>query len=541
MSNLNKDILHSIFEELQDDGNSLYNLLSVDIVWSETIIPILWRNPWKYFNDKKNETISREEKRFLLNDKKKKSLLDVIISHLSNETRDTFKLTTTYEKPLFDYIGYCKHLNLSDLEEIIDIMEYEELDVYNEIFKLFINEKTRITHLYIPRQFNYQLHLIPGVENCLLGLEYLRCSTLTKDDVLDGLAEICKSIKELNFNIYNIYNQEGREDYNYDNVTENGIVKLIQRQKKLNKVHFYYGESMYMRTTNSNSLYKSIENSLIGHAKNIQYFSANKKPFTNILSSFKNLKSLEICDDYYSSIHDQPNFPIFYFPFSLPSLPLPPLPPLPSLQILKVGDIPINDLISLFKSSKGLCEIKIEYSTIDIEHNKRIIQAIYENCPNLKYLGIPFNNIYILELEKLLIKCQYLEGLYLNIGEVNYEELFETLARCSPNSLFRFKFEFKFQTNRIKRITLKSFKLFFHHWQGKHPMLLQTIGMSLNKSEEHSYLIENYKFLGVIKKYDDIELGKNNFKDFEWIKQMPFHETSFDGNIANRARGIYLI
>ncbi|CAB5366346.1 unnamed protein product [Rhizophagus irregularis] len=305
-------------------------------------------------------------------------------------------------------------------------MEYEELDVYNEIFKLFINEETRITHLYIPRQFNYQLHLIPGVENCLLGLEYLRCSTLTKDDVLDGLAEICKSIKELNFNIYNIYNQEGREDYNYDNVTENGIVKLIQRQKKLNKVHFYYGESMYMRTTNSNSLYKSIENSLIGHAKNIQYFSANKKPFTNILSSFKNLKSLEICDDYYSSIHDQPNFPIFYFPFSLPSLPLPPLPPLPSLQILK-------------------------------------------------------------------------------------------------------------------RITLMSFKLFFHHWQGKHPMLLQTIGMSLNKSEEHSYLIENYKFLGVIKKYDDIELGKNNFKDFEWIKQMPFHETSFDGNIANRARGIYLI
>jgi hypothetical protein len=147
-----------------------------------------------------------------------------------------------------------------------------------------------------------------------------------------------------------------------------------------------------------------------------------------------------------------------------------------------------------------------------------------------------------LELEKLLIKCQYLDGLYLSIEEENCENLFETLAKFSPNNLFRFKFEFKFQSNRIKRISLLSFKSLFHYWQGKHPMLLQTIGMSLNKSDEHSYLIDNYKYLEVIKKYDDIELGKNNFKDFEWIKKpMPFHETSFDDNMANRVRRIYFV
>jgi len=152
MSNLNRDILLKIFE-LQNDGNSLYSLSSVNITWCKIIIPILWKNPWKY-----------------LNKLKKESLLNVIISHLSDEARDN--LFPTYEKPLFNYIGFCRHLELSNLKSMIDTIKYTNPTVIVEILNLFININTRITHFYINHQFNHQIHLIPGAEECLDWQKY---------------------------------------------------------------------------------------------------------------------------------------------------------------------------------------------------------------------------------------------------------------------------------------------------------------------------------------------------------------------------------
>ena len=45
-------------------------------------------------------------------------------------------------------------------------------------------------------------------------------------------------------------------------------------------------------------------------------------------------------------------------------------------------------------------------------NNKRIIQTIYKYCPNLQYLNLMFRKDNIIELENLLINCQYLNGLY---------------------------------------------------------------------------------------------------------------------------------
>jgi len=55
MSNLNKDVLYLMFEELQNDEKTLYSCLLVSKTWCEVIIPILWKNPWKY--DKKGTII----------------------------------------------------------------------------------------------------------------------------------------------------------------------------------------------------------------------------------------------------------------------------------------------------------------------------------------------------------------------------------------------------------------------------------------------------------------------------------------------------
>jgi len=48
MSKLNKDILFLLFEELHDDSKSLFSCLLVNRLWCETVIPILWRDPWCY-------------------------------------------------------------------------------------------------------------------------------------------------------------------------------------------------------------------------------------------------------------------------------------------------------------------------------------------------------------------------------------------------------------------------------------------------------------------------------------------------------------
>ena len=60
----------------------------------------------------------------------------------------------SYQRTLFDYISFCKHLNLNEIQRII-ITNYGESEskisiIKDEIFNLFINENTKFTHLYIP-------------------------------------------------------------------------------------------------------------------------------------------------------------------------------------------------------------------------------------------------------------------------------------------------------------------------------------------------------------------------------------------------------
>src|SRR6266536_6613941 len=133
MFKLIRDVLYLIFKELQNDRKTLVLCLTVNRTWCEIIIPILWKNPWKYL-------------------KGKKLLLNIIISHLPNELRDNLKsqdvdfFTNPYQRPLFNYISFCKHLNLDNLNEIFNTIKHidEFLIIKKEIFNLFVNKNTRL-------------------------------------------------------------------------------------------------------------------------------------------------------------------------------------------------------------------------------------------------------------------------------------------------------------------------------------------------------------------------------------------------------------
>src|SRR5438045_3088019 len=100
MPKLNKDVLSLILKELQSDKESLLSCLLVNKSWCEIIVPILWKNPWIYLRNLNYEL-----------------LFNLIISYLSNETKEYlriqgYNLPEVRQKPLFNYIGFCRHLKL---------------------------------------------------------------------------------------------------------------------------------------------------------------------------------------------------------------------------------------------------------------------------------------------------------------------------------------------------------------------------------------------------------------------------------------------
>src|SRR5688572_16610349 len=98
MSKLNKDILFLLFEELQSDSKSLFSCLLVNRLWCETVIPILWRNPWNPWNP------------WYYGYKKKRSLYHVITFSLSNDIKEFLTnqgILISHQSLLFDYLSFC--------------------------------------------------------------------------------------------------------------------------------------------------------------------------------------------------------------------------------------------------------------------------------------------------------------------------------------------------------------------------------------------------------------------------------------------------
>ncbi|RIA85197.1 hypothetical protein C1645_831161 [Glomus cerebriforme] len=482
-----KDILFLILEELKDDRKSLYSCLLVDRIWCETTVPILWKIPGRY----------------TLTNNAKNSLFNVILLHLSEESRELLKnqginlFTEEYHQPLFNYISFWRYLNLFLLESMI--ISIKNIEIYNtfiirrEILNIFINRNTKFIYLDIPEQFNHQLHQISGAEQCFSKLESLHCDDNTDQNILKGLSRISKSIKKLKFYIMQCNNSDN-----------SGIIELIEAQKNLIDVHL-----IYFYSNMRNELYcKTLEESLIKNANTIQYLRIGWKPTTKILSYLENLISLDINLNLLGNVN--------WNYLGNVSLPL--------LKYLRAQQVPSNILTSLIENTKGkLIEISILYEGID---NKKLIQSIYQNCSNLKYLKLSFNNDNILELENLLIKCQNLNGLVIftdELDEPDWDKLFKILTNSSPSSLFKFKLSFIWSFK-----LLESLNLFFDNWKGRHPMLLQTIPIdkyytSIEQPLQQLQLqledlIRKYKENGTVKKYDT-DLYESIFEEFEWIQR----------------------
>ncbi|GES78643.1 hypothetical protein GLOIN_2v1655883 [Rhizophagus clarus] len=190
MSKLNKDVLFLIFEELKEDSKSLFSCLMVNRIWCETVIPILWKNPWCYN----------------INYHNKNSLYFVITSYLSDDVRKSLirkkiLLPPILHQPiLFDYLSFCRNFDIDILNAIISIGNsdlHNQSFLQQEIYNLFMRKCPELKYLNIS-SIKHQIFYFPEAKARLESLCELKCNTSIDSSYFYGLASICQNIQSLN-------------------------------------------------------------------------------------------------------------------------------------------------------------------------------------------------------------------------------------------------------------------------------------------------------------------------------------------------------
>lgn len=393
MSKLNKDILTIIFYEIfhEYDYNSLFSCLLVNKYWCETVIPILWRNPWRY----------------QMKDYQKKSLFNIIITFLSDESKEflrnqNIEIIIPFKRKkliFFDYLKYCKSMINYNLYDIINynnnnnkinnlMNDYYRYILQEEIYKLLIYKCPPLKYLDITF-IQQQIDLFPGAKNWLSEILELRCNGDIEPHYFQGLAKFSQNIEKIIIN-------SSRED-NY------GLAKLIEVQKNL-KYFKIIRDSDARKDT-----FMTINHGLIKHTKSLIEFKAVFEGILflpNLLPKMVNLRKLKLFVRELDQRYEEQLKISSY----------------PNLQILHITNISINTIINLIEKTRGnLKEIWVdEYKLSD--NIERLIRIIYENCPKLEILSIVLYNHDFIEFEKLLHSCLYLKILYIKILSIDENE-----------------------------------------------------------------------------------------------------------------------
>src|SRR3954454_11496938 len=212
MPNLNKDILLLIFEELQDDSKSLLSCLMVNRIWCETAVPVLWRNPWRYGINYSNKIY----------------LFTIFISCLSNDTKEF--LTSegiqlppiSYQSFLFDYLSFCRSINVKIINHIISTgasSEYDQFLLQQEFYNNLIKKCPELKYLDIG-SIQHQIFYFPKAKTRFGSLYELRCDTSTDPSYFYGLASVCQFIQKIII-------------INTNTKVNHGTIKLIEVQRNL--------------------------------------------------------------------------------------------------------------------------------------------------------------------------------------------------------------------------------------------------------------------------------------------------------------------
>ncbi|CAG8758509.1 15953_t:CDS:2, partial [Rhizophagus irregularis] len=399
MSKLNYDILYEIFQNLQDLINMTYS--------NDPDNLNKWINYKEFLRSQFSSHINS-------------SLFKIIISHLSDNSIKILKnkniIRANFQrlKLSYNYISFCKYFH--DLRNVFPVDS--KMLLKEEIYKLFISECSSIKCLNSDMAY-YPILKYPGANISLSNLYELNCST-TNQDFYYGLAQICKSIEKLYVKVIGYKKSHG-------------IVKLIEMQTQIKYVFIVvYCECNMI----AQALEKHV-NSII-HLEITNYTSV----IHFLIPKLINLRYLKVLDDNYFELRK-------YYVIYLVNH--------HNLQALNLHFISLDTAINIIKNTNGnLWKIRIE-SILGYDKAKEYNQTIYKYCPNIKYVTIFLSKDGTMEeLEKIFIKCQHLEAIYIDdkIKREYIDKFLNLLLELAPLTLCKI---------HISYIT-QSLKLFLINW-----------------------------------------------------------------------------
>jgi hypothetical protein len=495
MSKLTTDCLYIIFKELKRDIKSLHSCLLVNRLWCETIVPILWRNPWKFYE---LVEFTKKDHNFV------KYLYKVLILLLPPESKELLinngvnVFPTSFKKPLFNYVYFIKSLNIYVInhttQKLIESkynyitvefpnvklptdnsqLNYHKFLFEQEILKMIISQSQGLKHLSLDNDNIKQFYYLPGAKDCLNNLVSLTCGLEVDPLIFYGLAQICRNIRKLRI---------------YDCLTENdGLSSLIMAQKNLQ-----YFICEFDRFDYRHFVCKGIGNALVKQANSLRYFdSFDGVTFhPSIFKNFVNLRELKLGDG--SLIRD--------YDLHLQQAML------PSLQYLEIGWTSLYTIAKIIQSTKGdLVEIRvIAGQNFTKKNTKMYLHSITKNCPKLKMATLFYygdkDDSEIKEFKKLLTTCLFLEQMvltrYKEHGLKDYDdELLDVLGRYAPISL---------KSIQIQNLCFSTESLvdFFEKWkQRKIPVSFYYI---YDDDIFKKNIINEYIQEGVIKEFKEVD------------------------------------
>jgi hypothetical protein len=488
MSKLNKDILFFIFEELKDDSKFLFSCLLVNRLWCETVIPILWRNPWCY-------NISYFNKNYLFT---------IIASYLSDDikeflTRQGIQLPSfSHQSLLFDYLSFCKSINIFIINTLISNgspLVNNHSFLQQEFYELFIKRCPGLKYLYM-MPIEHQIFYSPEAKLSFESLYELKCDTSVDSSHFYRLADISQSIQRL------IIIDVSQKGYH-------GISKLIEVQKNLKYFEWINECKHYSFEADP---YKEILLALekkantINHLK-IFFFDYFSGTLQNILPRFRKLKTLIINN--YEYFNEMQLKKCAYH----------------DLEILSIDYYNLRAASIIIENSGGhLKEVLLKPFYVGFyvdnfnENSFTLIRKIHENCPSIEYLTLAFPLLSVrhyTEFEKLLKVCQNLKTLLLVVFDYDaYENLAyrkrleygERLLKVLNSSASTNIKEIRFCGDL--KFSLEALDEFFSKWKGC-ALFIITTNCIYKKDKDYENLINKYKNNGVIKDFKDEYYIKN--------------------------------
>ncbi|GES79162.1 hypothetical protein GLOIN_2v1764020 [Rhizophagus clarus] len=453
----------------------------INKLWCETVVPILWKNPWRY-------NINYNNKSYLFN---------IIEFYLSNDTKEylikeriRLPLITSKSPPFFDYLSFCRSININILNTIISIeslLDYDKFLLQQEFYGLFMKKLPELKFLDM-RSIKHQIFYFPEAKIRLESLCELKCDTSIDSSYFYGLARICQRIQRLI-----IINVEPK--------TNRGITKLIEVQKNLKYFEWiddfnedYFTEDPYreifLELEKKADVLKHLELLFI-YLDGFDFYSTSLKKLLPKLHKLKTLITNE-----FSYNNGNLSERLIYN----------------DLQVLNIGFISIHEASIIIGNSGGRlkevslkpCEF-LKYEGNFSDNSLIFIRKIYENCPLIEYLSLTFysSKDHFNELENLLKICQNLKSLLLITSNIfiretkeknleNGENLLKILIKSATINLRELRF-----FNDIK-FSLKALEEFLEKWRGRPAITILTSDFTY-ESEDYRILINNYKNYGVIK------------------------------------------